>query len=118
MRRQKGMGVIATLMTLVVAIFIAIVALKVVPAYLEYVSIKKALGKAVASSEVPGGSAQEIRGAFDKQATIDDIKSVRGQDLEIIQEGSTTVVRANYTQKVPLLANVSLLIDFSASTVK
>ena len=40
MRRQKGMGVIATLMTLVVAIFIAIVALKVVPAYLEYVSIK------------------------------------------------------------------------------
>ena len=118
MRRERGMGVIATLLTLVVAIFIAIVALKVVPAYLEYVAIKRALTKVAGGSEIATGSAQEIRGAFDKQATIDDIRSVRGQDLEIIQEGSTTVIRANYTQKVPLLANVSLLIDFSASTVK
>ena len=117
MRQQRGMGIIATLLTLVVAIFIAIVALRVVPAYLEYVAVKRALAK-VAGSETASSSAQDIRGAFDKQATIDDIRSVRGQDLEIVQEGSTTVIRANYTQKIPLFANVSLLIDFSTSTVK
>jgi hypothetical protein len=41
---------------------------------------------------------------------------VTGADLEISKDGGDTVISFAYTKKIPLFANVSLLIDFAASS--
>ena len=116
MRRQQGIGALAIFFILFLILMIALLAMKVTPAYLEFFAVKGAI--TAMSDEVETGNPREIRKAFDRRAMIDDIRSIAGRDLEIGKESGITVVTASYQVSVPLFANISLLIDFSASTAK
>ena len=41
---------------------------------------------------------------------------VAGTDLEIGKDGGKTLIEVAYERKVPVVANVSLLIEFNATT--
>lgn len=114
MDKQRGIGMLGMMMILVVVVAAAIISMKAIPAYLEYFSIKKAF--TALKTEVKSGSAKEIKDKFHARAVIDDIKSITANDLEISKEGGEVVVSASYQKVVPLFANVSLLLDFEAST--
>ena len=43
---------------------------------------------------------------------------MRGEDLEITKEGGEAVVTANWSVKVPIVANFSACLDFSVTTAK
>jgi hypothetical protein len=116
MKKQKGMGFLGGLIIVVALILIVITGMRVAPAYIEYFAVKNILRTMASGAEVQGGNAKEIRSAFDKRASIDQIAAIKGEDLDIDKSGSSTVVSANYTVKTPLAGNVSLVIDFSAST--
>ncbi len=49
---------------------------------------------------------------FDKQASVDNIDSIKGMDLQV--NGNT--VTAEYQKVVPLFANMSILLDFNVSS--
>ena len=61
-------------------------------------------------------SPREIRNSFDRRANIDYITVVSSQDLDISKDEGDNVVSVEYSQKIPLVANISLVLDFSAST--
>ena len=114
MRKQRGLGIVSIFLLLALLFVGAIIAMKCVPVYLEYYAIKKTF--AVLSAETKNASAKEVKDKFQARATIDDIKSITANDLEISKEGGVTVVSTAYQVTVPLFANVSLLLDFHAST--
>ncbi|MCC6610078.1 MAG: DUF4845 domain-containing protein [Burkholderiales bacterium] len=116
MTRQRGMSGIAIFVLLVLVVFIAIIGMKVTPAYIEYFTIKKAVAAITQSGELRGGSVAEVRRAFENRANIDDITSVQPQDLEITKDGNEVVVSFAYEKRIPLFYNVSLLIDFAGSS--
>ncbi|WP_148716184.1 DUF4845 domain-containing protein [Chitinolyticbacter meiyuanensis] len=112
MRGQKGLSFVGFIIIAIVVALVAITGFKVVPAYVEYFGVKKAL-KAVAQ-ENPGGNQAAIREAFTRQATIGYITSVKPADLIIQQAGGKTTVSVGYEKVIPLFANISLLLDFEA----
>lgn len=114
MHKQRGIGMLGIFIILVLVVAGAITAMKAIPAYIEFFAIKKAI--AALKTEVRGGGVKEIKDKFNARATIDDIKSITANDLEISKDGGEVVVSANYQKVVPLFANISLLIDFQAST--
>lgn len=116
MKKQSGMGFLGSLLVLIAGIMVVITGLRVGPAYIEFFAVRSILRTMASSAEVQGGNPKEIRSAFDKRASIDNVSSVKGEDLDISKSGNNTVVSANYTVKTPLAGNVSLVIDFSAST--
>jgi Tfp pilus assembly protein PilE len=113
--KQRGLSLLALVFGLVVAAVVALVGMKVFPAYSEFMQSKKAIG-AVAANEARGGSVVEIRKAFDRYANIDNITTLAGTDLDISKDGGELVISFAYQKKIPLFYNVSLLIDFAAST--
>jgi hypothetical protein len=118
MKKQKGMGFLGTLLVVIAGIMLALTGLRVAPAYIEYFAVKNILRAMASTAEVQGGNAKEIRSAFDKRASMDNISSIKSEDLDISKIGSDTIVSANYTVKTPLAGNASLVIDFSASSKK
>jgi len=113
--KQSGVGFLVVFLIGVLIALVAIGAMKIVPAYVEYQTIKKAIN-GVAGSEGRTGSVIEIRKAFDRRANIDAITSVSGSDLEIGKDGGELVISFAYTKKIPMFANVSVVIEFAAST--
>ena len=68
-----------------------------------------------ASGESAGRVSISLK-AFERRSSIDNITAVTPGELEITKDGGDVVISFAYAQKIPLFANVSLLIDFAAST--
>jgi len=114
MKSQRGITLVGLLVTGFIVVFVAIGGLKVAPAYIEFFKVRKAVTAIAAAN--PGATVADVRRAFDLRAAIDDIDVIAGRDLEISKDGNELVVSANYTKQVPLFANISLLINFAASS--
>lgn len=113
--KQRGISFLVIFLIGVVLALAAVGAMKIAPAYSDFMTAKKDM-LAVAGSEGRTGSVTDIRKAFDRRADIDSITVVTGADLGISKDGGDTVISFAYTKKIPLFANVSLLIDFAASS--
>ena len=117
MKQQRGMTFIGLVFVIAAIVFVAVIAMKLWPAYNEYFSIKKAfasLKSQIAANE--NMSPRDIVAAFDRQAIIDNIQSIHGKDLVIQQANGHPVVSVEYSYVAPLMANVSALVDFTLST--
>lgn len=115
-KKQTGMTMIGAVIVIAAVIFLAIIAMKMMPSYIEFMAVKKVI-HAMSTESLSSMNKKEISRAFDRRASIDDIKSVKGTDL-IIEKGSSgeTVVSVQYQVITPVMGNVSTLIDFSASS--
>src|SRR5471030_3146224 len=113
--KQGGIGFLLIFLIGVVLALAAVGAMKIAPAYTEFLTAKKAI-VAVAAWEGRTGSVNEMRKAFDRRAAIDNITVVTPGELEISKDSGEVVISFAYAKKIPLFANVSLLVDFAAST--
>ena len=109
--RQAGLSLVTLIFVGVVVLLLLTLGMKIVPALAEYFAIDRAVQK-VANE---GQTVRDIRNAFDRYATIDDIKSITGKDLDITKESDRIVVSYSYPYSVHILDNVRLVIDFSGS---
>ena len=113
--KQRGVSFLVVFLIFVVVALVAVGAMKILPAYSEFQTTKKAIN-GVAGSEGRTGSVTEIRKAFDRRAGVDNISAVTGADLEVGKDGGEVVISFAYSKKIPLFSNVSVVIDFAAST--
>jgi len=112
-KKQLGVGLGGLMMGSVIVIVVAMVGIKLLPSYIEFFAIKKAVN-AIASEKAGGASVVEIRKSFDARATIDDISSIKSADLEITKDGGQLVIAARYRKEIGLVGNVGVYIDFAA----
>jgi hypothetical protein len=117
MLKQRGISLMGLIITLGILGFLAVMAAKLMPAYIDYFSVKKML----ASMEQAGDlklSVREIRKSFETRNAIESVSAVKGDDLEITKEGGETVVTANWSVKIPMVSNASACLDFTVTTAK
>ena len=114
MRNQQGVTLMGMVVVCIVIVFVAIGGLKIAPAYIEYFKVKKAVvGVAQTTSR---GTVGEVRQAFDRRAAVDDIDVIAGKDLEVTKEGNDIVISFAYPKRISLFSNISVIIDFAASS--
>ncbi|MBK6637771.1 MAG: DUF4845 domain-containing protein [Rhodocyclaceae bacterium] len=95
---------------------VALVAMKVAPAWMEFGAIKKAVVATAQDTSLKDATVTDVRTAFGKRAEINDIKSISGTDLEVTKDGNGLVIEFAYTSRVPLAGNASLVFEFSGSS--
>ncbi|MQR01691.1 DUF4845 domain-containing protein [Glaciimonas soli] len=112
LQKQQGITLFGLIFWLAILGFIAMIGAKVVPTFIEYNSIKKA----IASVKSHGGTVQEIQNAFDRQTDVGYIDSIHGKDLDVSKNGDDIEISFAYQKKIPIITPVSLLIDYSGTT--
>ncbi len=110
--KQRGISLVGLMFILAIIALLAMLVMKVVPAVIEFNSIKGA----IVSAKAGGSTVREIQGSFDKQAETGYITSITSKDLEITKNGEDVVVSFAYQKKIPLLGPASLLLEFTGST--
>lgn len=114
---QQGFSLSQMLLWSVFLIVIATVGMKLGPKYYEYYMVLKNV-KVVAdeASSKQGVTVSEIRSAFQKRASMDYLNDFSPTDLDISKDGGRVVIDFSYQRTVPLVANVSILLDFQGSS--
>jgi hypothetical protein len=118
MKYQRGVSLSGLLMSSVVFALVALVAMKVAPAWIEYGKILKVVKATAADTSLRDAAVTGVQAAYVKRAGIEDITSITPDDLEITKEDNRLVIAFSYATKVPLFANVSLVFDFEGSSEK
>lgn len=116
MKKQQGMSIYMLMYVFVTVGFVGFIALRCFNPVMEYLSIQKVLSTMATAELKDGSSVADIRKGFERRAIIDNITSIKKEDLEISKEGNDTIVTAEWTVKLPIVSMVSLVIDFKASS--
>ncbi|MBL8337042.1 MAG: DUF4845 domain-containing protein [Rhodoferax sp.] len=106
--RQRGISFIGLLFVGAVLAVTGVVAAQVAPTFVEFQAVGRAANKAAEGTTVP-----EVRTLFDKAATIDNITSIKGADLEVTKENDRTVVIFAYQREIHLVGPAYLTLKYS-----
>ena len=105
---QRGITFLGLVFVGAVVGISGVIAAQVFPTFLEYQSVVEAVNLAQAGNSVP-----EIRATFDKSASIDNISSVTGKELEVTKEGDKVVVSFAYQREIHLAGPAWLTLKYS-----
>lgn len=112
-RKQLGLTLTGLIVGAIVLIVGALLAMKVVPPYLEFFNAKKLITQVANEGKSTVG---DIRQSFDLKSAVDDVTAVKGSDLEITKEGAEVVISFAYRKEIPLIGNAGLYLDFAADS--
>ncbi|CAJ0818646.1 MULTISPECIES: DUF4845 domain-containing protein [Ralstonia] len=111
-RQSRGISMFGILIGIIVLITFVLPAIRSVPSLMEY----QAITRAVKQARERASTREEVSNAFDKQAAIDDIKSIKGEDLDVLDAGgSIQAVRFSYKREIPLYGPIGLVITYSGT---
>lgn len=111
--RQRGMTFLGIAVIIVVIGAWVYAGIRLLPKYLEYVKVVATLDKVrdeYASN--PESTEFMLRKALERHFDIEMITVIDSNDIEITRDGGTFLLRAAYQDTVPLIANVSFLVEF------
>ncbi len=111
--RAGGFSLGSLLVVIVIVAGLVIPAVRAIPSVLEYFSVKRAAGYAKQRAT----NKREVVDYFDRQAQIDRISAVRGDDLNVREDenGAIRAVDFSYRSEVPLYGPLTLLITYSGT---
>lgn len=117
MKFQRGVALSGLMFWGVILALLSLLAMKVAPSAIEYYKIKKDI-KAVVEQAAPEATVVDLRRSFSKFAEVDQLDFSANQ-LDISKDRTGQIVIAfAYEKRIPLFANVSLVIDYKGSTAE
>jgi hypothetical protein len=113
--RQRGVTIWGMFMISLMVVFFALLLFKLIPPYLQDLKVNAALDSIEQEASGSGMSKPEIIVALRKRFDIDDIDHVDPADITIQRRGVFIVVDIEYEAIVPLVLNISALLEFNHS---
>ncbi len=116
--KQRGVSFSGFIMVAFVLIFAAILGMKMVPAYMHSTQLSSIFKSIATDPAMQSASIKEIKDSYQKRAMMNSITDITAEDIDIDKEGTMLSLSASYSVKIPLFANITLLLDFSPSSGK
>ncbi|TAM11246.1 MAG: DUF4845 domain-containing protein [Nevskiaceae bacterium] len=114
-RRQRGASFWQLLVVVLVGGFFVLVALKIVPLYLNELKVATAV-KEVAQEATQEASLTTIRNALGRHWDIDDIDQIQPKDILLVRDGDRGAALSwDYDAQVHLFSNIYVVINFTGS---
>ena len=113
-RKQGGMTMLGFLITLSVVILFLFCGMKIVPMYIAYYSVKKALASIANDQDTSSATKDKIRAMFARHITIDYVKIIKPEMLQIQTTDSGFNLVVDYERREELIANLDVVGRFHA----
>jgi len=116
-RKVMGITLIGFAIVLAVLGFFGYAAMRLVPAYIEYYGVVKAMEQERSEAGAASKSLDQIRRemAFKFSTQYVDEANVPPQAITLKREGGASTLRVNYERRIPFMYNVELLTTFDKS---
>ncbi len=113
LKSQRGMTAIGWLIVLGLIGFFVLLALRMIPSYLEYATVSSALESLQNEPGMSNTTPQEIRKMLGKRFDINDVKSISAKDVAIQNQGGSYLVGVDYEVRMPVFGNVDVVMSFN-----
>ena len=109
--KQRGMTLIGFLIVLSAALFVAYIAMKLVPIYLNHYSVVSSMKSLAAEPDASDMSEARLRDLLSRKFSTSYVKHITARDIEIVRSTGVEVV-AEYEVREDLIGNLDAVITF------
>lgn len=109
--KQQGITFLGLLILVTFVGLFVYAGIRLTPAFLEYMQVKKALNE-VAEEAEGQASERDIRISLQRRWDIEDIEGLDVRDIEIARDGDVFTINAAWDVTAPFVANVQFLVSF------
>ena len=113
--RQRGMTPIGWILVFLLIAFFALIALKLIPIYLESFSVATVISDLKNEPGISTMSPGEITNTITKRFTINNVYNVTADDVYVERLAGTMTISAEYEVRKPMLGNVDIVVSFNKS---
>ncbi|PTU80668.1 DUF4845 domain-containing protein [Pseudomonas indoloxydans] len=112
-RSQQGLSILGWLMVLAVVAFFASTAFKVMPHYLDYMSLEKIITSVETDKASDVRTVGEFYNHVSKGMQVNNIRDLNMRDaLQVKVENNEFLVHLKYEKREPLIENLDLVVNF------
>jgi hypothetical protein len=112
MKKQKGLTLISWLAIIAVVLFNAIIAMNVVPVYLNDHSVKSLMQSLESDAAVKGATPKKIKEIIAKRLRINNIYSVNKDHITIKKAKNDYVITIEYEPRGKLVGSLDYIVSF------
>ncbi|QNH05269.1 DUF4845 domain-containing protein [Ectopseudomonas composti] len=112
-RSQQGLSILGWLVVLAVVAFFASTAFKVLPHYMDYMSMEKIITSVETDKAADVRTINEFYNHVSKGMQVNSIRDLNMRDaLQVKVENNEFLVHLKYEKREPLIENLDLVVNF------
>ncbi len=115
--RQNGMTSMGMVLTVISIGFILLMAMRIIPMYLDHYSIAGSISSMATDPELVGMSAPDIRRRLQRRFEVNSIRSVSSRDAKIKRVNGGNEIRLNYEARATLFGNLDVIARFDTTAL-
>ena len=112
MKKQKGLTLISWMAIIAVVLFNAIIAMNVVPVYLNDHSVKSLMESLESDSAIRGATPKKIKQVITKKLRVNNIYSVTKEHITIKKSKNDYLITIEYEPRGKLIGNLDYIVSF------
>jgi len=111
--KQQGITFISILVLLAIFAFFIMIAFSIAPVYMENFKVKSHLAKMEEEPSLATMSDNDIIDTLFRRFQIDDVSSVKSEDVNIVRDVDSTTISVSYVVYAPFTGNVEIVVTFN-----
>ena len=116
-KNQSGLTILGFLLVAAVVVIFAMVGFRVVPSFVEYYAVRKALEDAIRTGVDPNNPLA-FRRDLERRLQTGYVENVKAADAVLTREGNQIRAELVWERRLHMFGNASILLDFEASAVR
>jgi hypothetical protein len=110
--RQQGMGMLGMLTIGVMVGFFVMSGIRIAPGLIEYQTIRELVIQAAEGYDDDEDTIADIRRALSGSFNMNQIKTIKPRDIEIIRKDGKVMLNANYEDRIPLFWRIDVVVKY------
>jgi hypothetical protein len=117
-RAQRGLTILGFLVAAAVVVIFALVGFRVVPSYIEYYSVKKALDDTMRGGSADANNPQAFRSELARRLQTSYVENVKAADAVLQRSGTQTTAEIAWERRLHMVGNAYILLEFEVSSTR
>ncbi len=110
--RQSGMSVIGMLVIAIMVGFFAMCAMRMVPPYMEYLTVKKIVSETATEFDAGEGTIPDLRRRISNLFNTNQIYALSPRDVKVYRKEGKTYIDASYEVRTPVFGRIDSIMNF------
>jgi Tfp pilus assembly major pilin PilA len=115
-RRQRGLTILGFMLVAAVVVIFAMVGFRVVPSYIEYFSVKRALEDTMRGGTADPNNPAAFRSELARRLQTSYVEEVKATDAILTRQGTQVVAEMAWERRLHLVGNMYILLEFEATS--
>jgi hypothetical protein len=117
-KAQRGLTILGFMLLAAVVVIFAMVGFRVIPSYIEYYSVKRALEDTMRSGNVDPNNPAAFRSELARRLQTSYVEDVKSTDATLRRLGNQVVAELAWERKLHMAGNAYILLEFEVASTR